>query len=114
MQLSNLSGEGVGRLMQRVQKSYGEYTMRVPTAELNRFLEATVERTPPPRAGSRPPRLYFMTQAKTSPPVFAVMCSSEEGIKDGYRRFIANQLRTTFGFESVPLVVRYRNRRRRE
>jgi predicted GTPase len=46
--------------------------------------------------------------------VFVVMCSSAEDIKDSYRRFVTNQLRKTFGFESVPLVVRYRNRRQRE
>lgn len=114
MRTSNLSGEGVARLMQQVQKSYGQYAMRVPTAELNRFLATTVERTPPARAGSRPPRLFYMTQAKTSPPVFVIMCSSAEAIKDSYRRFIANQVRQTFGFSAVPLVIRYRDRRRRE
>ena len=37
-----------------------------------------------------------------------------EEIKDAYRRFLANQVRSTFGFETVPIVVRYKNRRRRE
>jgi predicted GTPase len=42
------------------------------------------------------------------------MCSGAEEIKDSYRRFILNQIRKTFGFESVPLVIRYRNRRQKE
>lgn len=111
---SNQTGEGVTQLMNAVKRSFGEYSTRIPTARLNEFLQATVEQTPPPRGATRAPRLYFMTQAQASPPVFVIMCSAAEEIKDSYRRFILNQIRKTFGFESVPIVIRYRNRRRRE
>jgi GTP-binding protein len=114
VELSNVSGEGVSRLMTRVQQSFSQYCMRVSTPELNKFLQATVDQTPPPRAANRVPKMYFMTQPKTSPPVFAVMCSSADDIKESYRRFLANQLRKTFGFDAVPLVIRYRDRRRTE
>jgi GTPase len=107
---STLSGEGITQLMNAVQRSFGEYSQRISTSKLNEFLQDLVGKTPPPRG----PRLFFMTQAQASPPVFVVMCSSAEDIKDSYRRFVSNQLRKTFGFESVPLVVRYRNRRQRE
>jgi len=110
---SNKTGEGVNQLMTAVRRSFTEYSQRVPTGELNTFLQALVEQKPPP-AGRRSPRLFFMTQAQSSPPVFVVMCSNPEDIKDAYRRFLANQVRTTFGFESVPVVIRYKNRRRRE
>lgn len=111
---SNQSGEGVTQLMNSVRRSFKEYSTRIATSELNAFLEALVEKTPPPRGSVRGPRLFFMTQAQTSPPVFVVMCSYAEELKDSYRRFVSNQLRKAFGFESVPLVVRYRNRRRRD
>lgn len=111
---SNQTGEGVTQLMNAVKRSYGQYSTRIPTAALNEFLRTTVEQTPPPRGVTRAPRLYFMTQAQAAPPVFVIMCSAAEEIKDSYRRFISNQIRKTFGFESVPIVIRYRNRRRRE
>jgi GTP-binding protein len=111
---SNHSGEGLTQFMNTVRRSFQEYSTRIPTAQLNQFLEALVEKTPPPRGSSRAPRLFFMTQAQASPPVFVIMCSSAEELKDSYRRFVSNQLRKTFGFESVPFVVRYRNRRRRD
>jgi GTP-binding protein len=111
---SNKTGEGVTQLMHAVDRSFTQFGTRVPTAELNKFLEAVVGQKPPPGAAGRSPRLFFMTQAQASPPVFVIMCSAAEEIKDAYRRFISNQLRKTFGFESVPLVVRYKNRRRRE
>jgi GTP-binding protein len=111
---STRSGEGITQLMNAVRRSFQEYSTRIPTAQLNDFLETLVEHTPPPRGSRSVPRLFFMTQAQASPPVFVVMCSAAEELKDSYRRFLSNQLRKTFGFESVPLVVRYRNRRRRD
>jgi len=111
---STLTGEGATQLMNAVRRAFTEYSTRIPTAQLNKFLQAVVEKTPPPHGSTRAPRLFFMTQAQASPPVFIVMCSGAEEIKDSYRRFILNQLRKTFGFESIPLVIRYRDRRRRE
>jgi GTP-binding protein len=110
---SNKTGEGTNQLMTAVRRAFSEYSHRVTTGELNKFLQTLVEQKPPP-SGKRNPRLFFMTQAQSSPPVFVVMCSNSEEIKDAYRRFLANQIRQTFGFETVPVVVRYKNRRRRE
>jgi GTPase len=110
---SNKTGEGINQLMTAVRRSYTEFNQRVTTSDLNKFLQAVVEQKPPP-AGKRSPRLFFMTQAQSSPPVFIVMCSAAEDIKDAYRRFLANQIRKTFDFTSVPVVVRYKNRRRNE
>jgi GTPase len=112
--ISTKTGRGVNELMQRVGRSYREYSTRIGTSDLNRFLEELVGRHPPPVAGFRSPRLFYMTQAQTSPPVFVIMASAPEGIKDSYKRFLMNQLRKEFGFDSVPIVVRYRKRRRRE
>jgi GTP-binding protein len=111
---SNETGEGVTQLMNAVRRSFTQFSTRVPTAELNKFLQTIVEQKPPPGAGGKSPRLFFITQAQASPPVFIVMCSAAEEIKDAYRRFLANQVRKTFDFESVPVVIRYKNRRRRE
>lgn len=114
MPLSTKTGRGVKELMQRVTKSYQEYSTRIGTSALNRFLEDLIARHPPPVSGLKSPRLFYMTQAAASPPVFVVMASSPEAIQASYRRFLMNQIRKTFGFDSVPVVVRYRNRRRRD
>jgi GTPase len=110
---SNKTGEGINQLMTAVRRSYDEFNHRVPTSELNKFLQTLMDQKPPP-SGKRTPRLFFITQAQASPPVFVVMCSNSEDIKDAYRRFLANQIRKTFGFESVPVVIRYKDRRRDE
>lgn len=112
--LSTQSGHGVTRLMNQVRACYAQYSRRIGTGELNRFLQETVERQPPPRSGPRAPRLFFMTQASAMPPVFVVMCSNGKAVREVYRRFLVNQVRKTFGYDSVPIAVRFRSRRRRD
>ncbi|HEY8077219.1 MAG TPA: hypothetical protein VIF62_23995, partial [Labilithrix sp.] len=79
---------------------------------LNRFFEQTLDTRPPPTSGGRAPRLYFITQAETAPPVFVIMASSPEAVHFSYQRFVVNQLRKHFGFEGVPIRVLYKERRR--
>ncbi len=112
--LSAKTGRGVSALMKRVGQSYDEYSQRVPTAQLNRFFEEVLERHPPPTKSGRAPRLYYVTQAQSSPPVFVAMCSHPDAIPEAYRRFVTNQLRQAFGFESIPIRLRFKARRRNE
>lgn len=112
--LSAKTGKGIPDLMAAVDQAFDEYTRRVPTSALNRFFAEVLERHPPPTKGGRAPRLYYVTQAQSAPPVFVAMCSHEEQIAESYKRFVNNQIRDAFGFHSIPITVRFRARRRRE
>ncbi|MCC6214283.1 MAG: ribosome biogenesis GTPase Der [Polyangiaceae bacterium] len=112
--LSSRTGAGVRELVRRVFDASDEFTRRVPTGELNRFFEAVVARRPPPTHRGRAPRIYYVTQAETAPPVFVAITSSPEHVKESYRRFVVNQIRESFGFRSVPVTLRFRGRGGRE
>lgn len=111
--ISAKTGRGIDPLMRTVHLAHESFHKRVPTAELNRFFEEILQRQPPPTRGGRAPRLFYITQAETAPPVFVVMSSAPEQIRDSYRRFVQNQIRSTFAFEAVPLTVHFRRRSRR-
>lgn len=111
--LSAKSGRGVGQLLERIDALAKAFRKRVPTGELNRFFEQVLSTHPPPTHGGRAPRLYFITQAESSPPLFVIMASDPEKIHLSYRRYVMNQLRKAFGFEGVPVRVKYKPRRRR-
>lgn len=111
--LSAKSGKGVGKLMTTVQKVFTQFNQRVPTAELNRFFGQVLERKTPPTHRGRAPRLFYLTQAEVAPPVFVAMCNGADDIKESYRRFVGNQIRERFGFDSIPLVLHFRERKRR-
>lgn len=112
--LSVQSGAGVPELMRAVDRAYVEFSRRVSTSQLNRFFSEVLERHPPPTRSGKAPRIMYVTQAQTSPPVFVAMCNAPDALAESYRRFVINQLRQAFGFESIPLTVRYRERRRRD
>ncbi len=114
LRLSAMKGRGTKALMARIDKSYAEFSRRVTTSELNRFFTEVLERRAPPTRGGKAPRLYYVTQAQTKPPLFVAMCNAPDLIDESYKRFVVNQLREAFGFESVPVRVSYRARRRRE
>lgn len=112
LEISAKSGTGVGRLLHTIGDAAAEYHRRVTTGELNRFFEEVLERHPPPTHGGRAPRLYYITQARTAPPLFVVMTNAPDHIKASYKRFLVNRIREAFGFRSVPVRVTYRNRGR--
>ncbi len=112
--LSAKTGRGTRKLLTLIDQAYEQYGRRIQTAELNRFFAEVLERKPPPTQSGRAPRLFYVTQAQTNPPVFIAMCSAPEAISESYRRFVVNQLRAAFGFDSIPITVRYRARRRRQ
>jgi GTPase len=110
MELSAKTGRGVSELVSKAVWIAREWERRIPTAELNRFFRDVIERQPPPTDGGRAPRIFYITQAESSPPAFVAMSSGAENIKVSYQRFVTNQIRKTFGFEGVPIQVHYRER----
>jgi len=112
VRISAKTGRGVKELMETVDQVRASFTKRVPTGELNRFFAEVLELRPPPTMGAKAPRLYFVTQAEHSPPMFVVITNAPDAVHFSYQRFVANQLRKRFGFEGVPLRVFYKAKRR--
>jgi GTP-binding protein len=110
MEISAKTGRGVSELVSKVTRIAREWERRITTAELNRFFRDVIERQPPPTDGGRAPRIFYVTQAESSPPLFVAMSSGAANIKTSYQRFVTNQMRATFGFEGVPIKVHYKER----
>jgi GTP-binding protein len=110
--VSAKTGRGLGALFSAIDRVSESFHQRIPTGELNRLFEQVLATRPPPTSGGRAPRLYYITQAETAPPVFVVISSSPESVHFSYQRFVVNQLRKHFGFEGVPIRVVYREKRR--
>ena len=112
--VSAQTGRGMTGLFETVGRVAEAFHRRVPTGELNRFFEQVLETHPPPTSGGKAPRLYFVTQAESAPPLFVIVASDPEKIHFSYRRYVMNQLRKEFGFEGVPVRVKYKEKRRGE
>ena len=105
---STQNGHGLGQLFDQVVRAHDSWNRRVPTAELNRFLQEAVELHHPPMAGKRPLKFYYMTQPAVHPPMFVIHANRKD-VPEGYQRFLSNHLREMFDFPGTPLRLVFRS-----
>jgi GTP-binding protein len=101
--VSAVTGRGLDRLHAAILKAHDTWNRRVTTAQLNRWLTGMLEAHPPPAPGGRRIRLRYMTQAKTRPPGFVVMCSHPDKVPASYTRYLVNGLREDFDMQGTPI-----------
>ncbi|WP_119302754.1 ribosome biogenesis GTPase Der [Dongia deserti] len=101
--LSARSGRNLDKLMQAVLKIYDEWSKRVPTAQLNRYLEAATVAHPPPLVRGRRIKLRYMTQIKTRPPTFTLFAAKADELPDAYARYLVNGIRERFDLKGTPI-----------
>jgi GTP-binding protein len=101
--ISAATGRGVNKLADHLRAALASWERRVPTSELNTFVRALVQETPPPARGGRAPKIKYVTQADIRPPRFVVF--STGFLEAGYRRFLERKLREQFDFEGTPIEI---------
>jgi len=107
--VSAKTGKGLDRLQAAVVKAYEVWNRRVSTAQLNRWLTGMLEQHPPPAPGGKRIKMRYMTQAKTRPPGFVVMCSHPDKLPESYSRYLVNGLRVDFDMPGTPIRLYMRS-----
>src|SRR5437870_2083288 len=111
--LSAKTGDRTDKLFPLIDQVAAARKKRISTPELNRWLKSIdLQRGTLPK--SRPIRIYYITQAKTSPPTFLMFTNQKQPLHFAYQRFLENQLRGTFGFIGTPVRWVQRLRKRKE
>ena len=100
---SALTGAGTDGIMPVVLAAFDTWNRRVPTAQLNRWLEGAVAHHPPPLAAGRRLKLRYITQVKARPPTFALFASKPQALPESYRRYLVNGIGAEFGLAGVPI-----------
>ncbi len=84
---------------------------KIPTSKLNDLLLPIIENTPPPMGSrGRYIKIKYVMQLKTGTPQFVFFCNLPEDVKDSYKRFLENQLRSHYNFTGVPIQLYFRNK----
>lgn len=107
--ISAKTGRGMDRLHDAVMRAHEVWNRRVSTARLNRWLDGMVTAHPPPAPAGRRIKLRYMTQVKTRPPAFVVMCSLPEKLPESYSRYLVNGLRNDFDMPGTPIRLTMRS-----
>lgn len=109
--LSALKGTRAVKLFSLIDDLAQKYRKRIPTSELNRFLEQVLTQNPPGmHRTTKRIKIYYLTQVRVAPPTFAFFSNYPESIHFSYKRFLENRLRESFDFGGAPLKLVFRKR----
>ncbi len=98
-------GRNVPALLPRALQLADRAAERVPTPELNRFVNDVVARTPPPSRRGKRLRLFYAAQVGERPPRVAIQVNDRKLIFRDWAYHLENRMRETYGLEGVPLVI---------
>ena len=99
------SGFHLDRLLETVRFVAAQLQQKVPTSILNRTLHDAVEKRQPISATGNRVRFFYATQVRQAPPTFLLFVNRDELFSDSYKKYLAGEMRTAFGFEGCPVVL---------
>ena len=95
------------KLPEYVAERVAENTRRIPTAQLNAWLDLVQKRRQvPSNSVGKSPKIYYMTQTDVRPPTFTLFVNAPNRLTDNYRRYLWGQFAEEFGFHGTPLRFR--------
>jgi len=103
--ISAKTGRGIERLLDRIERQFEKHTSRVPTAELNRFLQELRAERPGPSRNGRRLNLLYGTQVQTRPPRFRIFVNDPGLVTRDYGYWVENRVRERFELEGVPVAI---------
>lgn len=93
------TGSGVAALYRLIREVYESATRRIPTGELNRFVE---------QLHFEDRKIFYITQASVRPPTFVLFTDRGGALHFSHERYLVNQIRRRFGFRGTPIVLKTR------
>jgi len=84
---------------------YANYSRRITTSELNDVMLPEIDNYPPPAWKGKYIKVKYVTQLPTKFPSFAFFCNLPQYIRDPYKRFLENKLRSHFDFTGCTVDV---------
>ncbi len=78
---------------------------RIVTSVLNEIMLREIERYPAPFYRGYSVKIKFVSQIPTAVPSFAFFANHPDGVKEPYKNFLENKLRSHFNFSGVPIRI---------
>ena len=96
------------RIFKAIETAVGVYknrSRRIKTSQLNDDLLPIIQRTPPPALKGKYVKIKYVMQLPTPQPQFAFFCNLPQYVKEPYKRFLENKLRSIYDFCGVPINI---------
>ena len=92
-------------VLEAAEHVYANYSRRIPTSQLNDVMLPEIENYPPPAWKGKYIKIKYITQLPTPSPSFAFFCYLPQYIRDPYKRFLENKLRSHFDYSGCILQI---------
>ena len=101
------------RIFQGMEKAievFENRKRRISTSQLNEIMLKEIAHYPPPLMRGNAVTIKYVTQVPTAVPAFAFYSNHPDNIREGYRNFLENKLRSHFKFSGVPVRIFFRKK----
>ncbi|MFW5781095.1 MAG: ribosome biogenesis GTPase Der [Bacteroidota bacterium] len=89
---------------------YHNRARKIKTSQLNQIMLDAVAENHPPAVKGKHIKVKYVTQLPVKTPVFAFFCNLPQYIRDPYKRYLENKLRSHFNFTGVPIQIVFRKK----
>lgn len=100
------SKQRILKVIETAEKVFQNKKRKIATAKLNEFFLPLIENYPPPALKGKYIKIKYVTQLpNTQVPTFIFFANLPQYVKEPYRRFLENKLRSKWDFEGTPVQI---------
>jgi len=106
--VSSVTGKNVSKVLDLILETKKRRETRIPTSELNDFLNKVILRKPPVSIDRYQVNIKYVTQADINPPTFVFFSNYPEKVHFSYKRYLENRIRENWDFVGTPIRINFR------
>ena len=89
---------------------YRNRSTRIKTSTLNEWLQEAIQRHHPPSHRGKFIKIKYATQLPNRYPAFVFFCNYPQYVKDSYKHYLENFIRSKANFKGVPITIFFRKK----
>ena len=107
---SALTKQRILKILEEAMMVFENRNRHIATSKLNELLLELIEAYPPPAYKGKYIKIKYITQLPTKIPSFAFFCNLPQYIRDPYKRYLENKIRSNFNFKGIPIQLYFRQK----
>ena len=107
---SALTKQRILKILEDAMMVFENRNRHIATSKLNELLLELIEAYPPPAYKGKYIKIKYITQLPTKIPSFAFFCTLPQYIRDPYKRYLENKIRSNFNFKGIPIQLYFRQK----
>ena len=89
---------------------YKNMQRKISTSEINNVLLDIIKQNPPPIQKDKVVKIKYITQLPGTFPQFVFFCNLPQYIRDDYKRFLENKIRSLWNYKGAPMDLFFRKK----